>query len=556
MFSAYVRSGAPAPFPAVEPARDGAEFHADRLDLTRKILVKDQPIGTVFLQSDMGQLHARLRQYWAILLGVFCASTFVALVLSAKLQRVISRPLQQLSHTATLVARDRDYSVRVARAGADELGRLTDAFNQMLAQIQARDGALHSAHGQLSSQIGELRERARLASLDAFIGLTLTQSSSLEEILRKSAQAMVDYCGLASLQLSRRSADPDLARSLGEIQLASERAAALTRQLLTFSHKQVIQCRALDLNVVLAQTRGMLQRMVGEAITLQWHPAPVPAIVRADLSNLEQVVMNLVINARDAMLPAGGAISLTLDSVDLPDTNPRPPDARPIVITISDTGCGMDAATLDRIFEPFFTTKPVGKGTGLGLAIVYGIVKQHHGWLEVHSAPGHGSTFRIFLPTATEPTRATIRISSHTQPAVLPGRGETILVAEDEKAVREFVATVLTQHGYQVLAADCGAQALEIWDTATQPIALLFTDMVMPNAISGSLLASLLRQRDPRLKIIYTSGYSSEMIAHGQPLSEGVHFLPKPFNQQQMLELVRRALHSPVETLQPPTATG
>ena len=201
VFAAYVRSDAAAPFPAVEPARDGAEFHADRLDLTRKILVKGQPIGTVFLQSDMGQLRARLRQYWAILLGVFCASTFVALVLSSKLQRVISRPLQQLSHTAALVARDKDYSVRVARAGTDELGRLTEAFNQMLTQIQAQDGALQSAHGQLSSQIGELRERARLASLDAFVGLTLTHNSGLEEILRKSAQAMVDYCGLACVRI-------------------------------------------------------------------------------------------------------------------------------------------------------------------------------------------------------------------------------------------------------------------------------------------------------------------------------------------------------------------
>jgi CheY-like chemotaxis protein len=252
--------------------------------------------------------------------------------------------------------------------------------------------------------------------------------------------------------------------------------------------------------------------------------------------------MNLVVNARDAM-PKGGRLAIRTSIAEIDDARARRHNearsGRFICLTVTDTGCGMDAKTLERIFEPFFTTKDIGKGTGLGLSTIHGIVKQHEGWIEVSSEPGRGSTFKIYFPACTAtplPSRTEVL------PMPEPGQGEIVMVVEDEGAVRELACAALEKQGYQVLKAANGPQALEVWDRCTNSVSLLLTDMVMPSGMSGADLARLLLQRNPSLKVIYTSGYSPEIWRKDSLLSQGINFLPKPYNLQTLLKAVRLCL--------------
>jgi CheY-like chemotaxis protein len=259
---------------------------------------------------------------------------------------------------------------------------------------------------------------------------------------------------------------------------------------------------------------------------------------------MEQIAMNLAVNARDAM-PNGGLVSITtsLENVQRASTpmDPQPRDGDYVCLTFSDTGTGMDTEILTRIFEPFFTTKPAGKGTGLGLSTVFGIVRQHQGWLEVESKPDQGTVFRVYFPAtrhAPEKTESVVDI-------VLPGGRETVLVAEDEAALRQMVAAVLRIQGYTVLEAACGREAIEVWEKADRPIDLLLTDLVMPGGIMGSELAERLLSRCSALKVIYTSGYSSGMAGKDASLLEGRNFLPKPYSIGKLAQFVRECLDAP-----------
>lgn len=341
-------------------------------------------------------------------------------------------------------------------------------------------------------------------------------------------------------------ADPALAEalraSLEEVQEAAKRAAALTRQLLAFSRRQVLRVRPLDLNEVLGNVARMLRRLLGEQIVLEFRFDTPVAMVEADAGMMEQVLMNLAVNARDAM-PKGGRILLATQPVTLEAAyvhrNPEGRAGQFVLLSVTDQGCGMDAATLGRIFEPFFTTKEPGKGTGLGLATVYGIVKQHQGWIEVNSTVGAGTTFRIYLPLA-KAADYSARQSSDVTP-VLRGT-ETVLVVEDEPSLRRLVRGVLEMHGYQVLEAHSGREALSVWEGHRDRIALLITDMVMPEGISGGELAQRLLAQKGSLKVIYTSGYSIDLAGSDLPLHEGINFLPKPYQPTRLAETVRRCL--------------
>ena len=330
--------------------------------------------------------------------------------------------------------------------------------------------------------------------------------------------------------------------SLADIRDGAERAAALTRQLLAFSRRQAMQPADLDLNAVVANMTRMIKRIVGEDILITLNYAPLPLFVRADAGMMEQIFLNLVVNARDAM-PGGGRVVIETSTVALDEPAAAAvPGARPgafVCFSVSDTGCGIPAAVLPRIFEPFFTTKDVGKGTGLGLATVYGIVQQHQGWVTVASEIGRGTNFRIYLPRL-----AGTEISSARRPpgGSIQGGAEMILLVEDEPALRSLAKKLLTQFGYRVLEAGSGPKALEIWAEHRDEIALLVTDLVMPDGMSGRALAEQLLALDPHLKVIYTSGYSAEIAGQNFPLQTGVNFLPKPFNPQALAEIVRRAL--------------
>jgi len=331
--------------------------------------------------------------------------------------------------------------------------------------------------------------------------------------------------------------------SLGVISKASSQAATLIRQLLMFSRKQVMQFRHQNLNDMLRNVLKMLELLVGELVQIDFRPQePLPSI-HADGSMVEQIVMNLVVNARDAMSNSGKiTIATSLEKIHRAATpiDPEPRDGEYVCLTVSDTGSGMDAQVLERIFEPFFTTKPAGKGTGLGLSTVFGIVRQHHGWMEVTSKPDCGTTFRIYFAATQQPADKSDAVIDTT----LSRGTETILIAEDEDALRQMVGQSLEILGYHVLEASSGAQAIEVWDRCGRSIDLLLTDMMMPGTIMGGELAARLKERSPGLKVIYTSGYSPGMAGQDLSLLEGRNFLPKPFSIGKLAQLVRECLDS------------
>jgi signal transduction histidine kinase/ActR/RegA family two-component response regulator len=360
--------------------------------------------------------------------------------------------------------------------------------------------------------------------------------------------------GYADCLIAQNSSDPSTAKALKQIADAARRAAALTRQLLMFSRKQVIQPKVLDMNAVLQNLANMLQRLLGEDVALEFNYALTLPQIEADTGMLEQVVMNLAVNARDAM-PKGGKLRIGTASVEIGDDYVRQHlESRAgtfVCVTITDSGCGMDRQTLERIFEPFFSTKEVGKGTGLGLATVYGIVKQHRGWVEVSSQVGSGTTFKIYFPaTARENEVAADTLAA---PQTVRGGKETILLVEDEAVLRELVRDILGQYQYRVVEAASGIEALKAWDENNGQIDLLLTDMVMPEGMTGSDVAAQLRKRKPGLKVIFTSGYSAEAV--GRDFSQGdAAFLAKPYLPPQLAQTVRQCLDAAPR--QPQTAVS
>ena len=331
----------------------------------------------------------------------------------------------------------------------------------------------------------------------------------------------------------------------GEIGVATERAAALTRQLLLFSRKQTLQLRDLDLNQSLEAMTTMLRRILGEDIQMQFKFSAQPLFLHADAGMMDQVLMNLAVNSRDAMTK-GGQLVIETAAVDFDESVVgQSAQARPgafVCLSVSDIGCGIPPENLSRIFEPFFTTKDVGKGTGLGLATVFGIVQQHQGWVNVYSEAGQGTTFRIYLPRLTGMSP---RPPGQPKPAAMRGGHETILLVEDDAILHASMHKILTHLGYQVLDATDGSEALAVWNPNRGEIKLLLTDLVLPGGINGMDLAARLMKKNPKLKVIYTSGYSAEVAGKDFPLAEGVNFLTKPFQVQKLAQIVRQRLDGP-----------
>ena len=349
--------------------------------------------------------------------------------------------------------------------------------------------------------------------------------------------------GHADLLLQSQALPAATEKSLRQIWSAADRAGKLIQQLLMFSRKQVLQPRYVDLNEIISNVSPMLQRMLGEQVTFEYAPVPNLPAIYADVGMIEQVLVNLSINARDAM-PNGGRLAVSAAPRVLePVACVVNPEARPghfVCLSVSDTGGGMDNATLSHLFEPFFTTKEVGKGTGLGLATVYGIVKQHQGWITVESKPGAGSTFTIFLPCVSKPAEVA---PPQIQPPLPAATGtETLLVVEDEASLRELVVRILEICGYHIFQAQNGVEALQVWEQHKDEIDLLLTDMVMPEGISGRQLADRLQKEDPALKVIYTSGYSPGMAGKDIALLEGFNFLAKPYPPSRLAQVVRECL--------------
>jgi two-component system cell cycle sensor histidine kinase/response regulator CckA len=327
-----------------------------------------------------------------------------------------------------------------------------------------------------------------------------------------------------------------------EIARAADRAASLTRQLLLFSRREVMRPLNVAINDVIANMTRLLQRILGEDIELLASFEPTVPVVRADPGMLEQVLLNLAVNSRDAM-PAGGelaiATSLTAHDDTDPGDVPAPDSGMWVCLTVRDTGVGMTPDVQAHMFEPFYTTKDAGKGTGLGLATVYGIVQQHGGWIRVTSTPGAGTTFRIMLPASS---------GSADEAGAAPARepvttdGATVLVVEDEPAVRMLTASVLEQAGYRVITAGSGRLALDVWRAKREAIAAVVTDIIMPDGMTGTDLARAIFADVPDLPVVFVSGYSSEATSAGISLQDGVNFLQKPFQLDDLSRVVRQAI--------------
>jgi len=377
----------------------------------------------------------------------------------------------------------------------------------------------------------QLRQVQKMESVGQLAAGVAHDFNNILTVIQGHAGLMLCETGLPKLQ----------ADSAKQISLAAERAANLTRQLLMFSRKQIMQPQLLNVNEVIDNLSKMLRTLVGEHVTFRRKLAADLPPVHADHGMLDQVLVNLAVNARDAM-PKGGALGVTTAAVQIDEAFVHQhPEARCgyfVCLSVSDTGHGMDATTLSRIFEPFFTTKEVGKGTGLGLATVYGIVKQHQGWLEVDSQPGQGTSFKVFLPVSSKAPAGEYR----RKPKEARGGDETILVVEDEPALRELVQEILRKKGYAVLEAGTGVQALKLWQQHTEDIDLLLTDMMMPEGVSGRELAEKILAERPEVKVLYTSGYSLDIVSAGFALKDGLNFLQKPYQPETLAQMVRDCL--------------
>jgi PAS domain S-box-containing protein len=378
----------------------------------------------------------------------------------------------------------------------------------------------------------------------------LRQSQKMEAIGQLSGGVAHDFNNLltviqvnAALIMREQTSTRSAREHASDIIEASDRAAALTRQLLMVSRKQVMQQSVVDVNDIVRNMTRMLHRALGEDIALVAHCSTQLPFVKADVGMLEQVLLNLAVNARDAM-PGGGQLTIATGEKLVGDAqSSRGFDVKPgphVFVSVSDSGTGIAAEALPHIFEPFFTTKDVGKGSGLGLATVYAIIRQHHGWIDVASQPGRGTTFCFYLPVTTERRRDDER--RFADDADLPRGTETILVVEDEDALRNLVVGLLERCGYTVIPASSGAHALELWPSIRDRVTLVLTDLVMPGGVTGRDLAGRLRAERPALCVLYTSGYAATQAGDGEPLVEGQNFLQKPYQPDRLARIVRDVL--------------
>jgi PAS domain S-box-containing protein len=396
----------------------------------------------------------------------------------------------------------------------------------------------------------DMTERRRAQEEKAQIEAQLVLAQKMEAIGTLAGGVAHDFNniltaiqGYTDLALMKVPEDDPLRHNLTEVRKASERAANLTRQLLLFSQRQAVVQKPVDLNRVVTDLLKMLGRIVGEHYKLETNLEADLWTVNADSGQIEQVIMNLVVNARDAM-PGGGEISIATENVGADDEFYRQhPHARPgqlVCLSVSDNGVGMEDETLARIFEPFFTTKAPGKGTGLGLAVVHGIVTKHSGWIDVESEPGKGSTFRVFLPAASKEVAEIIEAAP--EPKRSPGTGGRILLIEDETTTRELAEKVLTENGYVVFAVDTAKAAQSVFEREGGNFDLVFSDIVLPDG-SGLELAELIHAKKPEIRALLTSGYESGADGIATAQAKGYPFLQKPYSLGDVLRMVRTLLN-------------
>ena len=629
------------------------------------IVRENQQIGSIILQSDLGELSELFRQVYTVIFMSFFISLGFGYILAKELQGNLSKPILSLSETAQKISEHKDFSARATKYGDDEVGGLTDSFNDMLEQIQISNTALKESQERyrsfvqnsseptfridydppipinfpISEQLSMHRSRASIvqnnkafrdlygfgendevtySDIDEMIDEEIVRSAfspvlpmanietkmvvteNDERVLLTSIVRTVDHGSLIRMWITQRDVTElrkaeeeqdslqrqliqvqkmdsvgqlaggiahdfnnilvailgyvELAQGLDEeaglpepisayhreIEQAANRAASLTRQLLAFSRRQIMELKRIDINEMLNDLEDLLKRLIPETIRMEFIQSDEPAIILADLVQLEQVVINMAVNARDAM-PDGGKISLRVQHVSFDEEyvqdHPWAKVGNFVVLEIVDTGTGMSQEVQNKVFEPFFTTKPMDKGTGLGMSVALGIIEQHDGFIQVYSEENLGSDIKIYLPVIRSRT-----VSKKAEPSTsIPKGSETILLVEDEDQVRNIARTILERAGYTVIEAKDGEEGLALYALHADSIQLLLLDVVMPK-LGGEEVMKALREQGSTVPIVFTSGYSGGGIHDGFILEKGFEFLAKPYNRKDLQEKIRQVL--------------
>jgi signal transduction histidine kinase/CheY-like chemotaxis protein len=505
---------------------DQMHLGSDRFFASSVQLTPDLPDGAsmVVLRSD-GETMAFLNRLNLLLLRVGFLAVLVGGFLSFLISNTFTTPLGRLMQGVHALEQG-DFNYQLELQGGGEVADVTLAFDRMRHTLQRND----SERQQLEEQ---LRQSQKMEALGQLAGGVAHDFNNLLTIIRGHSDLLLDWLGTSEAPY----------KSCEEISKAADRASSLTRQLLIFSRRQVLKPKVLDLNILVTEMDKLLGRLIREDVEFVFVPGAALGSVTADPGQIEQVLLNLTVNACDAM-PKGGKLTIETSNVaadeEYTQTRPGLQHGHFVLLSATDTGHGMDVKTQARIFEPFFTTKDVGKGTGLGLATVYGIVKQSGGFIWVESAPGKGSRFEVYFPLVAgkgELVAAAETVALSTVPGV-----STILVVEDDVTVRELVCKFLDSAGYHVLAAEDGVEALQVAKDRGQSIDALLTDVVMPR-MRGTELAARLSNLLPKMKVIFMSGYM-EHNDEGHELVEGRVFLEKPFTREILLSKVDEAFRS------------
>jgi PAS domain S-box-containing protein len=545
---------------AVESMRMGAQDYLNKANLRRLVPAIQRELREAASRRERRRAETALRESEQRFEKVFQASPVgitISTVAEGRYVDVNAAFLRMIGRTREEVIGRTSFDISFWRDPVDRtrvmerLARGGGAAQELELTVQAKDGAIRHVLVALE-QVDFSGTPCVVALVHDISGLKqleqqLNQAQKMEAVGRLAGGVAHDFNNMLTvitsygdLLLGDLPAGDSRRADIEEILKAARGAATLTRQLLAFSRQEVIQPRPISVNAIVAGTEKMLQRVIGEDIALESELAAEPSTVLCDPGQLEQIVMNLVVNARDAM-PQGGKVRIVTTNATLDEPALRDlPFARPgryIVLTVSDTGIGMDATTQEHIFEPFFTTKEQGKGTGLGLATVYAVAKQAGGFVGVESAPGEGASFTVFLPAIDAPPT---RIEAES-PGGLPRGTETVLLVEDATAVRSVIRQVLERLGYAVLDAADGQLALEVAARHHGPIDLVITDIVMP-ALGGREMAERLRKVRPEIRILYTSGYTDDAIVRSGVLDAQFVFMQKPFTPETLAAKVREAL--------------
>jgi signal transduction histidine kinase/ActR/RegA family two-component response regulator len=515
---------------AASPNPQEIEFGQEHYLLTTIRLSKDRalPVSMTVLKS-LDKASVFLSRLNRVLFALGLLSVLAGSIVVALISKSFMKPLANLVAGVRALERG-DFSYPLESSGGDEVAEVTHAFATMRDTLEKTE-----SEQKLLEQ--RLRQAHKMEAVGRLAGGIAHDFNNLLTIIR----------GHGDLLLDRGMENSPQRNSVEQIKKAADRAVTMTRQLLAFSRLQVLQPRVIDLNAVVADMGKMLPRLIGEDIEYLFVPDPQLGRVKADPGQIEQVIMNLAVNARDAM-PNGGKLVVQTQKVELSaaDARNRPPMSAGsyVLFSVRDTGCGMDEKTKAHIFEPFFTTKEVGKGTGLGLATVYGVVKQSGGFIWVESSPGNGANFEIFLPEVPD------RVSEKEQEArasPIPRGSETVLVVEDEQGVRELAAEFLRANGYSVLEAVDGVEALEIVKRFGGTIHLVLSDMVMPR-MGGTELAKRVKELLPGAKVILMSGYSEQVNDQKPEALPQVPLLQKPFSMNSLAAAVREVLSGTFST--------